>query len=236
MSKYFNHFTKEEDEFIIANYKKITGAEIARKLGRHKSAIYYRAKKLGLSIKIPNRGDLTGQKFNMLTVTSLAECSRTGLKRWLCKCDCGNEKAILATHLVRGKIKSCGCLQKRKASDHPNFNGYKEIHLSYFNNIKNNAKKRNRKEIPFEITIEYIWKLFAKQKRRCALSGMPIHFPETSTGWRTASLDRIDSSKGYIIGNVQWLHKDVNMMKGSYTNEYFLQICEKVTKKQLTNK
>lgn len=25
--------------------------------------------------------------------------------------------------------------------------------------------------------------------------------------------DRIDPNKGYIIGNVQWVHKHINMMK-----------------------
>ena len=75
MSKSFNHFTKEEDDFIIKNYKKITGAEIARKLGRKKSTVYYRARLLGLNGTIPNRGDLTGQRFNMLIVISLAEAS-----------------------------------------------------------------------------------------------------------------------------------------------------------------
>ena len=30
--------------------------------------------------------------------------------RWHCKCDCGNECDVLATHLTRGNIKSCGCL------------------------------------------------------------------------------------------------------------------------------
>ena len=30
--------------------------------------------------------------------------------RWHCKCDCGNECDVLATHLIRGSIRSCGCL------------------------------------------------------------------------------------------------------------------------------
>lgn len=228
MSKSFNHYTKEEDDFIIKNYKKITGAEIARKLGWKKSTVYYRARLLGLNGNVPHRGDLTGQKFNMLTVTSLAEASRGGYKKWLCKCDCGNEKAILASHLVRGNTKSCGCLQRRTGKQHPNFKGHGEIHQQLFNQIEKAAAGRNRVPIPFEITIEYIWDLFLKQDRKCALSGMPISFPVKSTGLRSASLDRIDSSKGYIEGNVQWLHKDVNMIKGSYSQKYFLEVCKKI--------
>lgn len=42
---------------------------------------------------------------------------------------------------------------------------------------------------------------------------------------QTASLDRIDSSKGYIEGNVQWLHKDINRLKINYSDEDLIQIC-----------
>ena len=44
----------------------------------------------------------------------------------------------------------------------------------------------------------------------------------------TASLDRIDSNKGYIKGNVQWVHKDVNTMKMDHTQEEFIKICTMV--------
>jgi hypothetical protein len=220
MSKKYNLFTKEEDEFLVENYKNMTGAEIARKLGRNKSTVYYRARKLGLNDTVPNRGDLTGQKFNMLTVISLAKSTRSGFKKWLCKCECGNEKAILQTHLVRGNSRSCGCLHRRAGEQHPNFKGCGEIHQKFFNQMEKAALGRNRTPIPFEITIEEIWELFLKQDRKCALSGMPISFPKRAHEPRTASLDRIDSSKGYVSGNVQWLHKDVNMIKGSFTQEF----------------
>jgi len=42
------------------------------------------------------------------------------------------------------------------------------------------------------------------------------------------SLDRIDSSKGYIKGNVQWIHKDVNIMKNKFNQEYFIEMCKLV--------
>ena len=44
----------------------------------------------------------------------------------------------------------------------------------------------------------------------------------------TASLDRIDSSKGYVIGNVQWVHKDINIMKNKFDNQYFIDMCKKI--------
>ncbi len=35
---------------------------------------------------------------------------------WLCKCDCGNEKIILAASIKSGKTKSCGCHRKTETS------------------------------------------------------------------------------------------------------------------------
>ena len=45
------------------------------------------------------------------------------------------------------------------------------------------------------------------------------------TTYKTASVDRIDSSKGYIADNIQILHKDINVMKWDFTQDYFLHLC-----------
>lgn len=60
--------------------------------------------------------DLTNQKFGRLTVISKAEDhiqpDSRRIIRWNCKCDCGNTSIVSSDHLKRGRIKSCGCLQK----------------------------------------------------------------------------------------------------------------------------
>lgn len=54
--------------------------------------------------------DLRGKRFGKLIVVSLCnKRAKGGGARWLCKCDCGNEKEICAHSLVRGLTKSCGC-------------------------------------------------------------------------------------------------------------------------------
>lgn len=95
----------------------------------------------------------------------------------------------------------------------------------YWSTIKTNAKKRN---LEFNITIEYAYQLFLKQNGKCALSGIEIKFrhPYEARNIQTTSLDRIDSSKGYVEGNVQWVHKTVNVMKMNLTQEEFLQWCK----------
>lgn len=61
--------------------------------------------------------DLTGMKFNMLTVIKRIENSKHNKARWYCKCDCGNYTNVVGSSLKSGKVKSCGCL-KRKYNDY----------------------------------------------------------------------------------------------------------------------
>ena len=92
--------------------------------------------------------------------------------------------------------------------------------------IRSQAK---RKGIYFDITMPYLQELFEKQNGKCAYTGWQLTFPtycDTYDG--TASLDRIDSKVGYVIGNVHWVHKDINMMKQQYSHERFLVLCKAV--------
>ena len=43
---------------------------------------------------------------------------------------------------------------------------------------------------------------------------------------QTASFDRIDNSKGYEVGNIQWVHKEINMMRGTLSVDRFIELCE----------
>lgn len=108
-------------------------------------------------------------------------------------------------------------ISHRKGTDH--------ISLTHFNKIIRSAKDRN---IHFDLTIEDITELLVQQNFKCALSGVEIYAGYNSDKTQTASLDRIDSSKGYVIGNVQWLHKDVNVAKMALSQDDFIQMCTAV--------
>lgn len=90
----------------------------------------------------------------------------------------------------------------------------------------------NIRDISFEVTKEYIYELYLNQNKRCALCGIEISLPksyfEISCGNFTASLDRIDSSKGYIEGNLQWVHKKINIMKQAMPDNEFIIWCKMI--------
>ena len=68
--------------------------------------------KNGRAYSIP---DLTGIRFGRLVVIRY-DSKRGKLHYWLCKCDCGNMKAISEWSLRKSITKSCGCLQKEAVS------------------------------------------------------------------------------------------------------------------------
>ena len=69
--------------------------------------------------------DLTGQKFGRLLIVAKAERLPSIPKtRWLCRCDCGAERTVYATNLLRGLTESCGCLAADNAAVRNSTHGY----------------------------------------------------------------------------------------------------------------
>lgn len=177
--------------------------------------------------------DITGKKFNRLTVLSRSHKGKYGWY-WKCRCDCGSIKDVLSSKLSSGHTKSCGCyksenIRPKYSNKHWCWRGCGKLSGSIWCRIKANAKKRNKE---FLITQEEAWKLYEKQNGLCALTGLPIVFAETSkdltAGLNTASLDRIDSGKGYTLDNVQWVHVKINYMKQEFLQDEFIGLCELV--------
>lgn len=168
--------------------------------------------------------DITGEKYGMLTVVRFLkkDPDKQNATVWLCMCDCGNEAEVFIGPLRTGNVKSCGCLWHQKADKSYRWKGHGSIPSTYWSEILSGAYKRN---LSFDITIEYADSLWTQQEGLCALTE---HLLDMKVGSRTASLDRIDSSHGYIVGNVQWVHKDINRSKNVFSQEYYIQMCEEV--------
>lgn len=102
-------------------------------------------------------------------------------------------------------------------------------------------KCKSRKKWITEIDAEYIKEIWDRQGGKCALSGIDmLNLPEklSSTflnGPRhpfKPSLDRIDSSKGYVKGNVQWVCTIVNLAKADFAQNDFLRMCVETARRQ----
>lgn len=175
--------------------------------------------------------DIVGLRVGRLTVSNETKSVKKN-KLFKCVCDCGQERYYTKQNLLKGNLRSCGCFKaESRGQVNQNWKGVGNISASLYGRIKWIA---DRREIPFKVSIEYLAKLFEKQNGKCALSGLEITTPITWKDGRrrkdyNASLDRIDSSKPYIENNVQWVTKEINMMKQQFNQERFLDLCSTIS-------
>jgi len=104
------------------------------------------------------------------------------------------------------------------------------------------AKRRSESEKwNFDIDLEYLSKIWDSQRGTCAISGQQIIAPRTTSTvddklvprWRKASLDRIDSSKPYIRGNVQFVSMMANYAKSDGTIYDLIKLCSGIVNKDI---
>jgi hypothetical protein len=59
---------------------------------------------------------MTGQIFgNLIIINEVEPLYNKRVRRFMCKCDCGNQKIVMLSNLKNGSTKSCGCLSKINA-------------------------------------------------------------------------------------------------------------------------
>lgn len=146
-----------------------------------------------------------------------------------CKCTCGNllEIGILTIKKAVFEKRHLKCIKCNNESKRK-YNGREYIPSCYMKSLKRSADSRN---IFYDITDKEVYIKYIEQSKKCALSGQIVHFKKYHLDREgTASVDRIDSSKGYTADNIQIIHKDINRMKNNFDNDYFIEICKMISK------
>jgi len=96
-----------------------------------------------------------------------------------------------------------------------------DIFLNYvYRRCKGTAKQRlgaRRRDVEFEVSFSYIRRLYELNQGRCAISGLTMAHKWSDL--MALSIDRIDSKRGYIEGNVQLVCMWANLAKQKFTND-----------------
>lgn len=177
--------------------------------------------------------DIVGRRFGRLDVLQyLHREPYKGRYHYVyeCRCDCGTVRELFRSNIITGHTRSCGCRKATRPTgpNSPHWTGHGKISGRLWGHIKAHARTR---KLPVTITIEDAWALFQAQDGKCALTGFDLclRTPKgNGSNAVSASLDRIDNSKGYVPGNIQWVHKDINWMKGRFNPGRFLTLCRAV--------
>lgn len=147
----------------------------------------------------PPKIDLTGRVFNRLTVQYFVDRDKWHKPLWACLCACGNTTVLAGTTLTSGNTGSCGCLhresQATRAKTHgdsrtPEHIAWKQMRGRVLN--PNNQNYDLYKDRHISPEFEDYAKFLEQVGRR----------PSSQH-----SLDRIDNTKGYLIGNLRWATK-----------------------------
>jgi hypothetical protein len=107
--------------------------------------------------------------------------------------------------------------------------------FSPFRLFLNGSRKKGHRQYE-DLTLQYLKEVWDSQKGICALTGVPMEIRATTlevkkrprTPLWGASLDRIDSSKEYAQGNVQFVCKGANLMKNNHTNDEALKFVKMI--------
>lgn len=177
-----------------------------------------------------------GNVYGNLIITDSTAIHRNNNVYYKVKCICGNEFEARSGDLGRKSEKSfCNkCPKEIRISVKK-----KKKSTMLTNNVSKTLFEVWRRQailrgIPFSLTPQQIDNILINQDFKCNLSGIPITLEislstKENRANNTASLDRIDSNKGYERGNIQFLHKTINIMKSNLDQDEFLNLCKMIT-------
>lgn len=142
--------------------------------------------------------DETGNRYGRLEVLSYEGMTERSHTMWLCRCDCGGEKVVLATSLRSGYTASCGCLQSESRKTSRLKHGLTEtVTYKTWRSMKERCLNENSTQYhkygARGITVSQLW----IDSFESFLEDMGEQ-PEGST------LDRIDPYCGYYPENCRW--------------------------------
>jgi hypothetical protein len=143
--------------------------------------------------------------------------------RWLCRCDCGQQRTVAGVALRNHRSQSCGCWRRARCLLPGQESALRLVEHRYRNRAR-------RKGIPFTLTQSRFRELLSRPCAYCAAppsilagrtrkDGTRVHSPA-----RIGTVDRLDSLRGYEDGNCVPACLSCNVAKRSRSPLAFQQL------------
>jgi hypothetical protein len=162
-------------------------------------------------------------------------------KQTLCTCDCcgidflkddselkRNKKLgrkIFCSRSCSGKaLNNFGDKRNTKPPPHGKLKDEFSRFRDHMRRIRNRGKE-------YDIDVEYLKEIWDNQKGKCPYTGVEMilkgyNKKDNNNPLFYASVDRIDSNKGYIKDNIQWVCKPINFLKNDFIHEDVITMCK----------
>lgn len=137
---------------------------------------------------------------------------------------------------------SLSCSAKQHNLDNPrpgdvkNFKGIQGVPLDEYSPFRKYLNSARRRPKDVDITLQDLKAQWNSQKGICPFTGWKLELPHSSQGFKDsspmkyrASIDRIDSSKGYVKNNIQFITQMANLAKNNFTEEEVIEFCKAVS-------
>lgn len=147
---------------------------------------------------MPNFIDLTGKKFNKLTLLKFVEIKN---KRtyWLCQCECSKKIIVRSDSVTSGKTQSCGCLHNTKNIRHGHSRSNTVGNTPMYHTWQDMLSRcRNPNHIEYK---NYGGRGIKVCKRWLKFENFLEDIGDRPSG---RTIDRIDNNKGYFKLNCRW--------------------------------
>ena len=179
-------------------------------------------------------------RYGRLLVIKHAGKDKRNKHLWLCQCDCGNKKVVVADNLSSGKSKSCGCLKAEFLAKKGNQWGLYEDREIALLKVQYSHLKRRNKNMGFVDVFDF--ETFTRlSKGSCKYCGLEYskeiedRLNESKKSKRLSDhilkcngIDRIDNKKGYVKDNCVSCCKYCNFAKHTMTEDEFYKWIKKV--------
>lgn len=176
------------------------------------------------------REDITGCEYGQLTVLGFSHLGSWQRQYWHARCTCGTEKTIERASLVKGRTRSCGCLQRQAASNMAKARTLPDdgaVLNSIYKQYRRHAATRN---LNFDLSSDDFKLLVGSECYYCGTLGSNVR-KYRGTEVRINGIDREDNSIGYQLGNVVPCCRACNSGKGTLTKDEFIALATRIAHK-----
>ena len=146
--------------------------------------------------------DLQNKRFGRWLVLNKVESTKGGLARWLCICDCGTQKIVIGSNLLRGMTTSCGCYNKEKAKERLQTHGKTNTRIyRIWQDMKHRCNYKNNDN--------FYWygNKGIKVCKEWELDFLRFYEWSINNGYEeNLTLDRINAEEDYCPDNCRWVN------------------------------